>query len=113
MYVPSAAIFFFVGTALYVFYQQSPELVSAAKPDEVLPFFISHNLPAGLAGIVIAAIFAASMDSNLNSMATLTYNDLYERYLRPTASDREGVLVLRLATQPSSGESSVRPSRWQ
>jgi hypothetical protein len=52
----------------------------------------------GLAGIVVAAIFAASMDSNLGSMATLTYVDLFKRYLRPQAGEREGLLVLRLAT---------------
>jgi SSS family solute:Na+ symporter len=38
------------------------------------------------------------MDSNLNSMATLTYCDLYQRYLRPQATEREGIVVLRLAT---------------
>jgi SSS family solute:Na+ symporter len=99
LYVPSAAIFFFIGSALFVCYRERPELLgSIAKPDEVLPVFISRELPAGLAGLVIAAIFAASMDSNLNSMATLTYCDLYRRYLKPAASEREAIIVLRLAT---------------
>ena len=47
---------------------------------------------------MVAAIFAASMDSNLNSMATLTYCDLYQRYLRPQAGEREALVVLRVAT---------------
>ncbi len=99
LYVPSAAIFFFIGTGLFVFYRQQPELLgSIAKPDEVLPVFISHELAGGMAGLVIAAIFAASMDSNLNSMATLTYCDLYQRYWNPTASEREAMFVLRAAT---------------
>ena len=99
MYVPSAAIFFFIGTGLFVFYHERPELLgSVAKADEVFPVFISRELPAGLAGLVIAAIFAASMDSNLNSMATLTYCDLYRRYLRPLATQREAIVVLRGAT---------------
>jgi SSS family solute:Na+ symporter len=34
------------------------------------------------------------MDSNLNSMATLTYGDLYKRYLRPTSKEREAMYVL-------------------
>ena len=99
LYVPTAAVFFFIGTGLYVFYHHFPELLGTVeKPDEVFPIFISHELPAGLAGLVIAAIFAASMDSNLNSMATLTYCDLYRRYLRPLASEREALIVLRAST---------------
>jgi SSS family solute:Na+ symporter len=99
LYVPVAAIFFFIGTGLFVFYRQQPELLgSVTKGDAVFPFFISSELPAGLAGLVVAAIFAASMDSNLNSMATLTYCDLYQRYLRPQSGEREAILVLRSAT---------------
>lgn len=64
----------------------------------MFPLFISQELPAGLAGLVIAAIFAASMDSNLNSMATLTYCDVYRRYWRPQATERAVIVVLRTAT---------------
>jgi SSS family solute:Na+ symporter len=46
----------------------------------------------------VAAIFAASMDSNLNSMATLTLRDVYLRYARPGAGERESLRFLRLAT---------------
>jgi SSS family solute:Na+ symporter len=99
LYVPVAAVFFFIGTALFVFYGERPDLLgTVSKDDEVFPFFIAHELPLGMAGLVIAALFAASMDSNLNSMATLTYCDLYQRYLRPQASEREGIIVLRAAT---------------
>jgi SSS family solute:Na+ symporter len=99
LYVPVAGIFFFIGTGLHVFYSAHPELLkSGMKLDEVLPYFISTQLPVGLAGIVIAAVFAAAMDSNLNSMATLTYCDLYKRYLRPSAGEREGLIILRLGT---------------
>jgi SSS family solute:Na+ symporter len=99
LYVPAAAIFFFIGTALFVFYGKQPDLLGpVSKADEVFPFFIAHELPIGMAGLVIAALFAASMDSNLNSMATLTYCDFYQRYLRPRASEREAIIVLRLAT---------------
>ena len=88
LYVPTAAVFFFIGTALFVFYGAHPELLGGIeKADKVFPHFIATQLPVGLAGLVVAAIFAASMDSNLNSMATLTLCDLYKRYLRP-AGDR-------------------------
>jgi SSS family solute:Na+ symporter len=99
LYVPVAAVFFFMGTALFVFYGERPELLgSVTKADDVFPHFIATELPFGLAGLVVAGIFAASMDSNFNSMATLTFCDIYQRYVRPQAGERESMLVLRLAT---------------
>jgi SSS family solute:Na+ symporter len=99
LYVPAAAVFFFIGSALFVFYGARPELLpSGIEQDEVFPHFIATRLPIGMAGLVVAAIFAASMDSNLNSMATLTYCDIYQRYLRPKPSEREALGVLRTAT---------------
>jgi SSS family solute:Na+ symporter len=99
MYVPVAGVFFFIGTALFAYYGSRPgTLPVGAGPDDVFPYFISTGLPAGVAGLVVAAIFAASMDSNLNSMATLTLFDIYKRYFRPDAGDREAMRVLYIAT---------------
>src|SRR5690606_22375516 len=99
LYMPAACFFWFIGTALFVFYQAWPQRLPAdTPPDAVFPHFIAHELWPGLSGLVIAAIFAASMDSNLNSMATLTLVDGYKRYLRPRAGDRESLGVLYLAT---------------
>ena len=100
LYVPVAAIFFFIGTGLFVFYQQHPELLESRhrRRTKYFRLFISQELPVGLAGLVIAAILAASMDSNLNSMATLTYCDIYQRYFRPQASEREAIYRPAAAT---------------
>ena len=99
LYMPVAFFFFFIGTALWAFYRALPDrLPAGTAPDSVFPHFISHELAPGLSGLVIAAIFAASMDSNLNSMATLTLVDGYKRYLRPGADDRESLRVLWVAT---------------
>jgi solute:Na+ symporter, SSS family len=99
LYVPVAAVFFFIGTGLFVFYRAQPELLgSVTKPDEIFPHFIATQLPVGMAGLVVAAIFAAAMDPNLNSMATLTLRDLYQRYLRPDAGQGESMFVLRAST---------------
>jgi SSS family solute:Na+ symporter len=99
LYMPVAAVFFFIGTGLFVFYRSQPELLgSVAEPDKVFPHFIATQLPVGMAGLVVAAIFAASMDSNLNSMATLTFCDIYQRYFRPNAGRRESMAVLYLST---------------
>ena len=103
MYMPVGFFFFFIGSALFAFYQVQPHLLPPTidrlkDPDAVFPYFITHQLPVGLSGLVIAAIFAASMDTNLNSMATLTLCDIYKRYFRPNAGDRESLRVLHLAT---------------
>lgn len=69
--------------------------------DRALPHFIVHRLPSGLCGLLIAAIFAAamsSMDTSLNSSATVFFVDIYKRYLRPRSSDRETMRVLYWST---------------
>jgi SSS family solute:Na+ symporter len=99
LFMPTSAIFFFIGTALYAYYTANPTFVAGIdKPDEIYPHFIATELPVGVSGLVVAAIFAAAMDSNLNSMATLTLCDLYKRYWRPEADDRESMRVLRGGT---------------
>ncbi|MCW9705287.1 sodium:solute symporter [Fodinibius salsisoli] len=101
-YIPISATFFFIGTALFVFYSAQPELLPAGiEGDSVFPYFIVSELPVGITGIIIAAIFAAAMstvDSSLNSSATLILEDIYKRYVRPNASDKEAMRVLYTAT---------------
>jgi len=99
LYLPIGAAFFFIGTALYAFYRVSPELLPAGTgADQVFPHYISTQLPAGLAGLVIAGLCAAAMDSNLNCMSTLFLKDIYQRYFRPRATEREAMRVLHLST---------------
>jgi len=101
-YVPISLTLFFIGTALYVFYTTQPGLLpSDISGDSVFPYFIVSELPVGLTGIIIAAVFAAAMstvDSSLNSSATLILQDIYKRYFRPDASDKESMIVLYGAT---------------
>jgi SSS family solute:Na+ symporter len=69
--------------------------------DSVLPHFIVDRLPVGVTGLLIAAIFAAAMssiDTSLNSSATVILSDLYRRYLRPDAGERESMIVLYSST---------------
>ncbi len=69
--------------------------------DKVLPHFIVRRLPAGLAGLLIAAIFAAamsSMDTSLNSSATLVLCDVYKPYFRHEPGERESMKVLYAST---------------
>lgn len=67
----------------------------------VFPSFVVSNMPIGVVGLIIAAIFAAAMSSissELNALATATTIDFYRRHFRPGASDSEYVGFGRLAT---------------
>ena len=67
----------------------------------VFPTFITTQLPPGLVGLLIAAIFAAAMSScaaELNSLSTATVIDFYRRHMKPDASDAHYLTVSRVAT---------------
>ncbi|MFS4418021.1 sodium:solute symporter family transporter [Maribacter sp. 2307ULW6-5] len=103
IYLPLTAIFLYIGTAMFAFYSASSNILDPGiiKGDEVFPFFIATELPVGLKGLIIAAILAASMstiDSALNSSATVLYLDYFKRYLRPKAPERSNIGFLRLTT---------------
>ena len=69
--------------------------------DQAYPVMIRELLPAGLSGIMFAALFGAimsSLDSMLNSAATIFTIDLYKRYRRTEAAPRHYVKIGRIAT---------------
>jgi SSS family transporter len=91
------AMFFAIGTGLFAFYSQHPERLDVSlSNDTIFPFYIVNQMPVGVAGLLVAAIFAASqstVSSSLNSIATAFVTDFAKR-LRPEASDRR---LLRIA----------------
>lgn len=99
--IPATILFFTLGTALWVFYKTHPELLNAAgSSDYILPWFVARQLPAGISGLVIAGLFAASMsslDSSMNSMSTAITTDFYRR-LNPTAKDHDSLKLARWLT---------------
>ena len=93
--------FYMIGTGLYTFYKTHPaELdVTMGQSDAIFPFFMMSQMPAGVAGALIAAIFAATMStisSNINSVATAFSIDFWKRF-RPT-TDSQLVVVARWAS---------------
>jgi len=134
LYVPVSAVFFFIGTSLFAYYQTHPEALDEVRTavaiqraqsqgldptdptqlaeikgsltntdigDKVFPHFIGAKLPAGVTGLVIAAIFAAAMSTistSLNSSATLLMRDYYQRYVNHAASERQSMAVLYVST---------------
>jgi SSS family solute:Na+ symporter len=67
----------------------------------VFPTFIATRMPAGLIGLLIAAILAAAMSTiagELSALSTASVIDFYRRFVRAEASDRHFLTVSRLAT---------------
>ncbi|MGE0640455.1 MAG: sodium:solute symporter [Thermoanaerobaculia bacterium] len=93
------ALFLLIGVALYAFYQLHPPAAPFERTDRVFVRFILDELPVGLVGILLGAIFAAAMStlsSSLNSCATTWTRDLRPRRDDP---DPAGELrATRLAT---------------
>ncbi len=78
----------------------NPNLVGP-EMDRAFPWLIRNLLPAGLAGLVFAAFMAAlisSVDSTLNSAATVWTRDIYQRFIVKNASDRHYLKVGRILT---------------
>ena len=99
--IPIAIIFFMIGTALYVFFKDHPDLLSVGmqNTDSIFPHFIMRRLPTGIAGLLIAAIFAAAMSTlsaNINSTSTVLTEDFF-RKLRKNASDKQLMRFARLS----------------
>jgi Na+/proline symporter len=72
----------------------------------VFPTFITTVLPIGLVGLWIVAIITAATDTiaaELNSLATATVIDFYQRHYRPNASDAESLRISKLATAAWGG----------
>jgi SSS family transporter len=97
------ALFLFIGTMLFVFYQHAGPLPAevAAKADRVFPHFIVTQLPVGIVGLVVAAIFAAAMStlsSSLNSLAATAVTDFYRPLVAPDKSDAHYLNASRLFT---------------
>lgn len=92
MSVFGSMVFFGLGVAVYAFYKSHPAALdpAMAKTDSILPYFIMHELPTGVSGLLIAAIFAASqstISSSLNSIAASWSKDFDMRLIRPNRND--------------------------
>lgn len=76
-----ATVFYLIGTGLYVFYGQNA-LPPAAQQDQIFASYIAYELPVGITGLLLAAIYAASqstLSTGLNSVATSWTLDIQER----------------------------------
>lgn len=114
--IPTWTYFYFLGTALFVFYQVYPDSEAARmlvdpkqggrKAEDILPFFVSSHMVQGLSGLVIAGVLAAAMSSlssSINAISAVTVTDIYKRHLtKGHRSDAHYVLVAKWLSMASS-----------
>lgn len=93
--VPVWALFMFIGTGLFSFYELSgTPLPEGIKPDAVFPYFILTQLPVGVTGLIISALTAAaisSLDSDINCLSAVLVQDFYGRF-RKRATDHDKLI---------------------
>lgn len=101
-YAMSLALYI-VGLGLFIFYDgegMSADLTArlASQPDQVYPYYIVHEIPDGLSGLLIAAIFAAAistLNSRLAELSNVAVDDIYRRYFRKNATEAHYVSAAR------------------
>ena len=129
LYLPVSLIFFILGSCLYAYYQSSPDLLNAVRMqaaterlpqgttaaiqqlaatltpaeygDKVMPHFMVNKVPAGLLGLIVAAIMSAAMStisSGMNASATVFSVDIYQRYFKKDMNAAQQIRLLYIAT---------------
>jgi len=95
------ALFLLIGVGLYCFYQLFPPEVAFERADRVFARFILDEIPVGVLGVLLGAIFAAAMStlsSSLNSCATAAANDLYFPLVGSEITPARKLRVIRILT---------------
>jgi len=102
LYIPVSLLFMFIGTGLFSYFSARSGLLPAeVTGDKVFPWFIVHNLPAGLTGLLIASIFAAGMSTistSINSSATVILTDYMKRTVKGDDTGKKSMKILYTAS---------------
>jgi len=121
--LPVWTAFMFIGSLLWAFYRVSGAHLPATivKPDQVFPYFMVTQMPAGVAGLFLAALFGAAMSmlaSDLNCLGVIIVEDFYGRFA-PHRTDQQrlrvgkisvavcGVLAIAVALRLSTSQGSA------
>jgi SSS family transporter len=98
------ALFLIVGLLLYGFYNGIPITDPSSpfsKPDEIFPYFIIHQIPAGIKGFIIAGLFAAAMSTLAGSISSLSSSvmlDLYKPIKKDNITSQKELYISRVIT---------------
>lgn len=95
--VPAWGLFMLLGTLLWSYYHLSGAVLPASvnQPELVFPYFLATRVPAGLAGLLMAAVCSAAMStmsSDLNCLSAVVVEDYYRKW-RPAATDRRQLAI--------------------
>jgi SSS family solute:Na+ symporter len=104
-YIPVSLVLFMIGTGLFVYFQEFPQLLpdefrQPGMSDSIFPFYIVKILPVGLSGLLVASLFAAGMSTistSLNSGSTVFLIDFFKR-IKPSASEKTSSRVLQISS---------------
>jgi len=93
------ALFLLIGAGLWVFYRDTGA-AAGLSPDSVFPAFIVRDMPAGVAGLMVAAILAAAMSSLSAALNSLASSSMVDFYLprRPGTPERQRNRLSRAMT---------------
>ena len=100
MDIPIVLVFLSCGMLLFVYFAVNG-IAPPAKQIEIFPYFIIHHLPAGVHGLLVAALLATAMGSlstALNALATTATRDWYRDVFHPNATDSQMLRAVRLLT---------------
>jgi Na+/proline symporter len=99
--IPIVLAFLFIGVLLWAFYQTHPDPNLPKTNPHVFAYYILHELPMGVRGLLVAGLFATAMGSlstALNALATSFTEDWYRPYIRPGATPRQELTAARWST---------------
>jgi len=95
-------LFLFIGIMLYVFYQgASYQQLGLTRSDGIFPKFIIEEMPVGISGLIISALFAAAMStlaSSLSSLASASVLDIYAPLFGKGKSEEQLLKISRRIT---------------
>ena len=100
--ITSTCVLFFIGFAIFTYYSQNPDPIVSEKGGDIAFFrFVATKLPMPIPGLFMAAMLAAIMstlDSGINSMATVWLKEIHSRFINPKMTNEQEVRVSRWGT---------------
>ena len=116
--IGTATVLYLLGTALFVFYNQNPNLLQTAQQDQIFASYIVYQFPVGISGLVLAAIYAAAqstLSTGLNSIATSWTLDIQSVITKDMSMEKQtkiakfislgvGVLAIVVSIVMANGE---------
>jgi len=91
------ALFLLVGVMLFVYGQHAPLAIPGGDRDKIFPAFVVQQMPGGVAGLVLAAMFAVAMSNTSGSLNSLASSSIMDFPLLRRRSEGDPAALLRLS----------------